>query len=560
MITKILNIVKYLLVVLFIFISIISCEKDFENIGVDLVNNNNFSTPDTIFELISYSKNVDSSRTDNLANPAFGIYQKASFGLLKAAIISQVGLPSSTDFGTDPSIDAVYLDIPYDVVKAASNLKIPNEETSDDPIDSIYVPDFTIQNIYGNKDVEFEIKVSQLNTFLNSLDPLDPTKPKKYYSNKTYDKLAELYSGNFKADKTDSILFVRRLEFDTQDGNGNIIENYDTIKNADTNGIILSPSIRLELDKLFFETNFVDEANESHFSSLETFILHFKGILLEANGIDGAIMNFPLAKSNINIYYTNTVTVTKNEVTDGVDYNGDGDILDESVEVDERTKQTMTFPLGGIQTNMYERDYTDSPANEALTNPNTTIGEKKLYIQGAQGSMAVLDIFNSIDLEQIRNENWLINEASLTFYVDQDASENTVPNRLFLYKLDKDLTNNINENTQILDVLTEADSDKVIYGGYLQKDDDDNAEKYKFNITDYISELLKKEDAIQPSKFAIKTFHPTDLPIATIPNDTIVRDFSWNPKGIVLYGNDYLESDPDYNKRVRLEVYYSKAN
>jgi len=532
MTAKIINIFKYLVVVMFIFISIIACEKDFENIGVELVDNEAFSTNQATFELISYSKNVDSSRTDNLVSPAFGIYNTTSFGLLKAAIISQIGLASSTDFGTEPSIDAVYLDIPYDVVRGAQNLKVPNEATTDDDTDSIFVPNFTIQNIYGNKNVEFELKVSQLNTFLNLLDPIDPTKPKRYYSNKSYDKLAELYFGNFKPDETDSILLVRRIEFDTLDINNNIVENFDTIKNVDTDGDILSPAIRLQLNSSFFQDNFVDPSNESHFSSLENFILHFKGILIEANGIDGSIMNLSLANGAINIYYTNE-------------------------ESGERTKQTMSFPLGGIQTNMYERDYFGSSANDALENPNTTIGEKKLYVQGAQGSMVTLDIFNAIDLEQIRGENWLINEAHLTFYIDKDESGNTVPDRLFLYKMDENLTNDINENIQILDILTEG---QEIYDGILQKDNDDNAEKYRFNITDYISEVFKQDEPILPSKFAVKAFHATDLPITTIPSDTIVRDFSWIPKGVTLYGNDYIESDPDYNKRIRLEVYYTKIN
>jgi len=151
----------------------------------------------------------------------------------------------------------------------------------------------------------------------------------------------------------------------------------------------------------------------------------------------------------------------------------------------------------------------------------------------------------------------------LVFNVDQDASGNVVPPRLFLYKLDQE-DNAINENAQILDILTEGEA---VYDGNLQNEDDDGDNttteqplKYRFRITDYLSEILENEDATQPIKFGIKAFHTTDLPNLQTPGDTTVRSFSWDPRGVVLYGNDYLESDPDYDKRLKLEIFYTKLN
>jgi len=519
-----------------------SCEKDFKNVGDGIITNEQFQANKQNFEVLSYNQNLIKSRTDNIPFNGIGVLQDDQFGKLEGDVVSQVGLPTtSVDFGENPTLDDVVLELPY-----TSN----QIEDLDDG-----KPQFELENIYGNQDQEFQLKVYELGTYLNKYDETDPTKLKKYYSEKVYSKLAALFSDNFKPNVNDTVYYVRRADFDELDDQGNTVENYDTIKETTS-----APMIRLPLNKAFFETNFVNNTNADNFSSFDNFSLFFKGIYVESTGNDGAYMPLEFSKGKITLYYTNDVLT--DETTE--DLNGDGDTDDTQVPV--RTKQAMAFPLSGVIADVYKRDYTTATSDilNLLSNPNTTQGEQKLYLHGNAGTMTIMDAFSNMDLTAIRNENRLITEANIVLNVNQDLSGTDVPDRLFLCKLDENPVNGINENTQILDVLTEGEA---VFDGNLQTETEDSGDntttipvKYRFRITDYMSEVLKKENPKAPSRFAIKVFHSTDLPNAQIPNDTIVKNYSWDPRGVVIYGNNYQTSDADYDKRAKLEIYYSKLN
>ena len=165
---RIVNSVKYIGSMTLILLSMIACEKDFKNIGVGLVDNKQFSTKDTVFEIIAFNKNINSSRVDGIPQFLLGVYNDANFGLIKASFIGQLGLPTSSDFGDHVSIDAVILDIPYYATKETKNTD--------------GTPNFKLDSVIGNQEIEFNLSVYESGTFLNTLDPQDPTKVKKYYS------------------------------------------------------------------------------------------------------------------------------------------------------------------------------------------------------------------------------------------------------------------------------------------------------------------------------------------------------------------------------------------
>ena len=73
----------------------------------------------------------------------------------------------------------------------------------------------------------------------------------------------------------------------------------------------------------------------------------------------------------------------------------------------------------------------------------------EIKLQGAAGSEATIDLFgadadnNGIadKIEELRAKNWLINDASLTFYINQSADTTAIPYRLYLYKSDEIFSN-----------------------------------------------------------------------------------------------------------------------
>jgi hypothetical protein len=510
--TKIVNSIKYIGVLTLVLSSIIACEKDFENVGVGLVDNNLFTPDVETFEVISYNEDLEKSRVDNVTNRLLGVYNHSDFGLLKSSIISQLNL-GEIKFSDNMSIDTIILDIPYFATKQKKN--------------SDGTPNFKLDSIVGKQDVEFNIKVHELGTFLNVLDPVDPSKNKKYYSDDTYTRKALLYSGMFKPNKNDTLLEVKRKFLD---GKLNTSGKIDSIKKEK-----LVPSIKIPLDENFFKNNFLNQQNSGTFDSNDSFKNYFRGLIIDANGTDGAMMKLAMSKATVTIYYSNLT----DETTTTKDLNGDGDTDDKDV----IANQSTTFLLGGVSTSQYTRDYTTSTTNilQKFNSPNKVSGEDKLYVQGAAGSIAVLELFKGIDLNEIREKNWLINQASLTLYVD-NPTDTIIPNKLYLYNYDY--------NSQILDANTER-----FIGGKLQKDKDNKPLKYEFIITDYISEVLKNDsEAKDISKLAIKTYNQRDKPVNAL--DTLMRNYSWDAKGVVLKGNSPLTD----TKRLKLEIFYTKNN
>lgn len=252
-------------------------------------------------------------------------------------------------------------------------------------------------------------------------------------------------------------------------------------------------------------------------------------------------MTLAMTDAAITIYYTNTILTAETDT----DLNGDGDTDD--IDVPVRTKQTKAYSLTGTKTSQYIRDYSGSLANinDRFLNPDKINGEDRLYIQGAAGSISILELFRGVNLDSIRDQNWLINEARITLYVDNDVVQEKVPEVLYLYKFD--------DNTQILDAFTEVQS--VGLGGVLERDEDNKPIKYKFSITDYISEVLKYDGISNIGRLGVKVYHSTDSP--TSLNDTLIKDYSWIAKGAVLKGNKLDLTD---NERVKLEIFYTINN
>ncbi|HEX5743061.1 MAG TPA: DUF4270 domain-containing protein [Flavobacteriaceae bacterium] len=507
---------KYLPLFLIIIGSIFSCEKDLEDIGGNLINNNLLNTNKQTVEVVAFNKNVEKTRANTLGQYLLGVYNDADFGKINASVASTLSLPVdlSNGFGKNPHIEMVILDIPYHATKNG------NKTVNVSGVDK-RVPNFKLDSIIGNKDIEFQLGVFELGTFLNTLDPLNPSQNMVYYTDKDYQKITpSLYTGNFKPNENDTVLYVDRLKPILAGG----FEVYtrDTIKKTDK-----KPSIKLPLNTQKFKQLFVDKAPGTEFASQENFSKYFRGLFIEATPLanpSSSLLSLNISDATVTIYYSNDVETTTNNVVTTT-----------------RTKQKLVFPLGGIIANKITRDYSGSNAQPFLTNPNTTSGDSKLYVQGSAGSMAIMKFDENI--KNLRNNKWLINEASLLMYIDKNASSKNYPERLFLYDYDS--------STQLKDLFTEG---PTVFSGFLERDKDSVPYRYKFRITDYVSDVLKKENTDELFKFGIKVFSPSDLPQSA--TDTKFRDYSWTPKGVVLHGNQ----TSDVDKRIRLEIHYTEIN
>ncbi|MFD1292966.1 DUF4270 domain-containing protein [Lutibacter holmesii] len=507
MTTKVVTILKYVGLFSIVFFSFISCEKEIENIGVGIVDNGKFTIGDFVAEVGTNSENVERVPANGVPQYLLGSYSDNEFGALKGSIVSQILLSATGDnydYGENAAIDSVLIYIPYQTTQL------------DDATDG--KPLFEIDSVFGNADQEFELKVYELKTFLNTLDPTDPSKPMTYYSDKVFEKSSTpFYAEKFKVNPNDTVAYIKRYMPD-----GVTVFDTDTIK--ETNA---SPSIKLPLNEAMIQEIFVDNASGSGFESTDNFIRYFRGFYIEAvetTTKESHLISLSMASSRMVIYYSNDEDEDTDEDLDGDEITGEENV---------RVKHFYNFTFGSNKSNVLERD--NSNIQES--------GPDRLYVQGAAGSVATIDLFEGQDLPELRENEYLITGATLTFYVDQDASSDIVPEQLFIY--------NYQDNEQILDMLTEG---VATVGAALEYDDDGNPYKYVFTITDYVSEVLVLEDYDELVTLGIKVYNPTDLPSST--TNTTISEYSWTPKGVVLYN----QSEEFGDKRVKLDIFYSQIN
>ena len=501
------------------FTAVISCEKDFTDIGSSIISNTKFSTNSIIVDVEMANSPITKVKSDNLsAEPGqylLGVHASNDYEKIEASIVSQLLI--STDFqvvddenvyDSDTivvtTIDTVFLRLPYQATL--------NDESTGYDLDSII----------GDQSKAFNLNVFQTNTYLSELNPTDPSKINSYNSNDVFEKTgSELnVTSNFPfiPKATDTAIVIKRWLSD------NTLSSKDTITyTSSTSSTIPLPFAVIPLNEDKIKELFLDKYESSDFDSQVAFNDYFRGVILEATGDEGSLvsLNFNTTiRPSIEIYYTNSV-VTAGAIIDTIQKND-------------------SFLLSGIRTSTYKMEEKVYPVNE------------EVILQGAAGSEATINIFGADNdgngladkIEELRDQNLLINDASLTVYINQSVDTTATPYQLFLYKSDEE-TNPV--YSQIKDVYTEG---TTAFGGLLERDSEGKQEKYTFKITDYISDILSGETDYSPS-LRLKVINATDLQAVT---DTVFSNFSWNPKAVTLFNQSAIDED----KKMELKISYSE--
>ena len=112
MTTKVVTILKYIGLFSLVFFTLISCEKEIENIGVGIVDNGKFSIGDFVSEVGTSSENVERVPANGIAQYLLGVYSDNEFGAIKGSVVSQIILPIAGDsytYGENAAIDSVII-------------------------------------------------------------------------------------------------------------------------------------------------------------------------------------------------------------------------------------------------------------------------------------------------------------------------------------------------------------------------------------------------------------------------------------------------------------------
>ncbi len=546
MIKKFVVVTKYLSLTALILIGVLSCEKDFKNVGVNIVDNNIFSTDKYTSEVVAYSDSIERNQTNGLTKYLIGVQRDAVFGKLEASLVTQLSLTENNpDFGTNAVIDSVIVDIPY----------FATLDGTQTDVDDNNVPKFVLDSVWTTGNGTFQLNIFELGTYLNRLNPDNPTETQKYFSDDSFIKtnpLSPLYSSLIAPNENDTMLVVKRFKYPNYpDLFGKVLYQTDTIKKT-----TLAPSLKIPFDKDVIKVIFQDNASGNDFASNSNFQHYFRGLYFEAledNQNNATLMNLAMSDASLTIYYSNDVEKDEGE---DEDLDGNGVTGEENVTV--RTPESFVFPFTGVKSNLYQRDDSASDFENNIVAIDPINGEEQLFVHGAEGSIAIIKLFgedangNEIpdELETIKTENWLINDAKITVYIDQNNTTNWTPSRLYLYAIGNE---DDEDDTQLTDAMPQSISD---IGGWLGEDSEGTPEKFVFHITDFMSELIKPDSEVVLHDLGIKVFDTHDIPNQQIATDTILKNYNTNPKGLVLKGN--LPNTE--NNRIKFEIYYSEKN
>ena len=595
-----------LIIVLLILLS--SCNKEYNTIGLNLIDNDPFETDLEEVPIFVKMKKVPPYVVNLLQTFQLGQYQDNIFGKTDAVYLSQISLETvSPRFGIfsendelngidgniacipeEEKIKDVFLDIPFftnvedddndgvinrydvdstnpqsdsdgdgvsDIVETQTGQNPLSSDTDGDGIpdgddDDSDNPDtgstlYDLDSIIGNEKAKFKIKVSELDYYLRSYDPTSNfEKFQQYFSN---NQIPSNFSGKVLFDdevqiNPNELVFWNEDNPDTADK-----DESTTLKER------LSPRIRIPLAKDFFQKKVIDNEGSEILSNNESFKLFIKGLVIEAYDFDEPIhmiLNFREAEVRL--------------VYDFKKYNKNGTDDDTTDDLIEDEEKFFNLKLDGYRINSIKNEPYPS---EITTQINDTVNNPELvFLKGGEGIMAEIELFKNNDgvnlLEQIKQKEWLVNEANLTMYIDQDmiSSKGGIvePNRLYVYDLK---TKQPVIDYFIDDTNGPKDSQKkIVHGGIIEFDENQKGLLYKIKITEHVKNVIRKDSTNVKLGLVVTSDISSSLntevqdseQIEFIPTSSVI-----NPFGTVLIGPNPNPSY--YNKRMKLNVYYTKA-
>lgn len=550
-------------------LTLVACDKDFSNVGGDIVGDEHFGLNKTAFDVVAYNKSTGDVQTNDLPINSLGYYNNAVFGKTKASIVAQLQLENNNPkFFAPNAIDSVYLYIPYFAAVT---------DVDADTGDQIYRIDSLLPQY--KKDVaspKIKLSVYESGYFIQDFDPsTNLQQTQKYYSSQQAEFESALVNSSLRLnDDNTNVTTPTTTDYSQND---QFVVSDQPIKIKKPSGTVketLAPGIFLNLNKSFFQNKIIN-APAGVLLNSNTFKNYFRGLYFKAEAAAGAENQGVMARLNL---ARGTITVIYKDYTNQTAY--DNSLTDPSVK---KVSKKIVINLSGHTVNFFDTDYVNPN-----TTPNMTVGDESIQLKGGKGSMGIVNLFNPTDniqynsngdvvntpngipdeLDHLRHpsdgKKWLINEANLLFYIDKTAMTNALePNRVILYDLDN--SRPVVDYYNDLTTAVNTKYNKYIHGGILVKGTDGRGDYYKVRITNHLRNLIDKDSTnvrlglvvTENINSVTRTYLQTPYTIGTkqykyIPTMTVV-----NPLGTILYGSN--PNVPD-SKRMKLQVYYTKPD
>lgn len=607
-------------------VALVSCEQDLTTIGSGVIGGEPFITGKETYDVFAFNKKVEAVQTNKLPIYQLGTFEDPVYGAIEARITSQMVLPGgSIQFGTfsqqnedlgpddaNPSriqenerVKEVILYIPYltkpialqdrdldgvddafdadpsdpnsdsdndgltDNQEKAGGTDPLNEDTDGDGVKDDVDDDnmnvsvarrIDIDSIYGNRETPFKLKVQRSTFFLRDLDPNSNfQEAQEYYSNQRFSP--DFVSNSLLADgaeSTEVVIDDFEIEIPRQDDP----ETTDVDESALFNKV--NPGIRVELDSAFFENNILKKEGGLELLSQANFNEFFRGMhlsIIPELG-DNHYLLLDLRRATISVTYE----------YDSVDTNGTpSDRTDDEVVTKESTftmnllRGDNTGNVTGNAVNTFIKDDLPAEIENSLDAPENA---SRIYLRGAGSTFAELNLFDRVNgrvaINEMKANKWVINEASLVFYVDQATLEaaggSIEPPRLYLY--------NAETNTPLFDArLDQLDQTNSLasfplYDGVLEKDSNDKGVKYSVSITSHINNLIVRDSTNATLGLTITPDIRSTGAVKAMLANNVEKDLpvisTISPLGTVLFGSEDVSGNEGL--KLKLEIAYTEAN
>ena len=600
------------LAILFLVTLLHSCEKDFHQVSGRLFESEMLQSQSLIVPVNTFQEGVSAVESSGLPLAQLGQINHPVFGNSQAKIVSQLSISTDPFFGNfrqlieenpnednasqipeNEKVKAVYLEIPFftnqldsdndgvvdafdvdpndpnsnsdsdnltDLEESRANLNPLNPDSDGDGIldhedddnagydseDSVY----EIDSLYGNPEARFNLKVTNLTYYLNTLDPtLNFEKDQLYYSNQDF------YEDGF----YDQVLFDDQIELNFDELRFLYKEDDPETEDVDETTQIetrLSPRLRVPLEASFFQEHVLDNEGDPVLANNSNFNEYVRGIIIQTDQFtEDLYMLLDISNGAIKMEYT----------FDEYDTNGTVDNADDDSII--TSEKTFEIALDGIQVNTLKNSRFDATIAQRIALSESGQQADKLFIKSGQwhGRVRLFGAesggINTILLDSLRNQNQLINEAKLSFYVDANYNTNAdlVPPRLYLYDLQNG-NSLLDQNTDNSESLTGTNLSKSRYGGILELNESNKPYRYVFKITEHISNIIRS-DSTNIDLGIVVSADINDVSFRATKNENQTKikyptSSLLNPLGVVLIGSKPEANQED--KKVQLELLFTK--
>ncbi len=544
--------------VVIVTFTFLSCDDDFNSVGSEIIGDVNFEDDLYSTKPVAFSKKLERVQTAGLPNNLLGLYDDPVYGRSMYNILSTVNISEfEPEYGDNAVLDSIVFSLPYfstaTETETLEDVVVAIDSDGTQTTSSFTATTYELDSIYGSSPIKLSVYKS--NYFLREFDP-SSDQVQLYYSDDIdiYEPEAE-----------ETLLHTINSFVPSAD---ELVTKVTTV-NADNETTItrtrLSPRLRVKFsDETLdvFKTLFLDKEGGAEFVNSNNFRNYFRGIYLKAEAVNGvgSLINFDMSDASITLHWSYEGTDTSD--------------IDEDDDTDEILTQqdNLTLSFSGTVVNSITTDLDAEIAEELEEeNQDTVNGEENLYLKGGDGSYAVLDILNNTiinengeeenELDYVRRQNWLVNDARLTFYIDKDkvTGGDSEPERIYIFNSETgsimlDYSLDAQDSTDPIESITD-------HLGRISRDSDENGESYTIKITQYIINLLDDEDQenVKLGLVVSQNVNITATTVGDTPSNTdeIIPSASIiSHEGTILYGN--TEDVPE-SKRLTLDIFYTTS-